>query len=634
MLYFHYFNLIEPPFSIAPDPRYFFNSARHREALEHLKYGVSETGGFLLLTGEVGTGKTTLCRCLLAQLPEDVDIALILNPRLNAVELLATICDELRIHYPAKTDSLKLLVDALNEYLLSAHIQGRRTVLIIDEAQNLSFEVLEQIRLLTNLETNRAKLLQIILVGQPELSRLLKRRDLRQLTQRITCRYHLKALAFQGTKDYIQHRVAVAGGQAMKLFSLSAVRKIHRLTGGVPRLINLLCDRALNTACIGNYSRVDPEIVKKAARQVRPALGAARFTRPAYWVSGIAAILLATVLGVYESGIWKLSSGIWNKPAAPTHVQATTDILPEQPIVTELAEFNIEEQITMPDETLAENFDEVLLFDENPSASVGEAVAVAETQTIAKLDESEVADELVVKEKKKTVLAPQEVLSKPAFSELISDSTLSYNAAFARVLYRWNSEHTSTTANDCNSVLALGLRCLTQNSNLYFLRRLNRPAILEVFKRGSKRYLTLVAVSDDKLTFDVGGKQLTYFVEEVRSFWRGSFTLLWKPPVPRGNLLRPGQTADAVLWVRQNLASPGEAPIKSSTVDEFFDETLRNRVITFQTIRGLAPDGIVGPHTFMHLNTVNGVPGIPVLEPVETNPASEKLYGGQERASV
>ncbi|MGD8263742.1 MAG: AAA family ATPase, partial [Desulfobacterales bacterium] len=197
-MYTQHFKLEEPPFSISPDPRYFFMSPRHRKALDHLISGVRESGGFVLLTGEVGTGKTTLIRCLLAQLPEDVDSVLIFNPRLNDVELLATICDELRIDYPANTDSLKALVDALTQYLLAAHARERRTVLIIDEAQNLSVEVLEQIRLLTNLETTQSKLLQVILVGQPELSRILQRKDLRQFTQRITSRCHLKSLSTAG----------------------------------------------------------------------------------------------------------------------------------------------------------------------------------------------------------------------------------------------------------------------------------------------------------------------------------------------------------------------------------------------------------------------------------------------------
>ncbi|HEX7551289.1 MAG TPA: AAA family ATPase [Candidatus Methylomirabilis sp.] len=212
-MYEAYFNLASAPFAVTPDPRYVYLTKRHREALAHLQYGILQPGGFVQLTGEVGTGKTTLCRCLLEQLPPEADVAVILNPLLGVVGLLATICDELHIQYTSDSlDTIKTLVDALHAHLLDAHGRGRRTVLIIDEAQNLSPAVLEQVRLLTNLETSTEKLLQIILIGQPELKRLLARRELRQLAQRITARYHLMPLSLAETAAYIRHRLRVAGG--------------------------------------------------------------------------------------------------------------------------------------------------------------------------------------------------------------------------------------------------------------------------------------------------------------------------------------------------------------------------------------------------------------------------------------
>ncbi|MDX8411717.1 MAG: AAA family ATPase [Mariprofundaceae bacterium] len=266
-MYKDYFGLSEAPFSIAPDPRYLYMSERHREALAHLIYGVGDEGGFIVLTGEVGTGKTTVCRCLLEQLPEHTEVALILNPKLTVRELLASICDELRIAYPKTTKSIKLFVDRLNTHLLDAHANGRHTVLIIDEAQNLSVEVLEQLRLLTNLETNQKKLLQIILLGQPELNDILARSDLRQLAQRITARYHLKPLSRHEVASYISHRLAVAG-LAHTLFDSAAIGKIAHHSRGTPRLINVLCDRAL----LGTYAQekrlVDTGTVGRAAREV------------------------------------------------------------------------------------------------------------------------------------------------------------------------------------------------------------------------------------------------------------------------------------------------------------------------------------------------------------------------------
>lgn len=266
-MYKQYFHFSELPFSISPDPHFIYMSARHQEGLAHLVYGMDFGGGFVALTGEVGTGKTTLCHCLLQQLPKNIDVALILNSKLNVLELLATICDELGIVYNQSQLSLKPLIDLLNHYLLAAHANGRRTVLLIDEAQNLCLEVLEQIRLLTNLETSKTKLLRIVLVGQPELKDLLKRQDLRQLNQRITARYHLQSLDLEETRSYIHHRLLVSNGQ-QDIFKETAIRKIYKLSSGIPRLINILCDRALLGAYSTNTTVVTPTIVSAAAKEV------------------------------------------------------------------------------------------------------------------------------------------------------------------------------------------------------------------------------------------------------------------------------------------------------------------------------------------------------------------------------
>ncbi len=265
-MYLEHFGLSEPPFSIAPDPQYLYMSKRHRDALAHLFFGIQSDGGFILLTGEVGTGKTTLCRCLLEQTPSDVETAFIINPKLTAIELLATICDEFGISYPEGA-SLKILTDRINNYLLNAHSEGKRAVLIIDEAQNLSVDVLEQIRLLTNLETNERKLLQIILLGQPELADVLSDQKMRQFNQRITARFHLEALPYLDARDYVIHRLGIAGGDKA-LFSRSALKRIYKLSGGIPRVINLICDRALLGAYASNKSHVTGSIVNKAAEEV------------------------------------------------------------------------------------------------------------------------------------------------------------------------------------------------------------------------------------------------------------------------------------------------------------------------------------------------------------------------------
>ena len=266
-MYISYFGLTENPFSLTPDPRFLYMSQRHREALAHLLFGMGEKGGFVLLTGEVGTGKTTLCRSLLEQVPEGVEVALVLNPKQTSLELVASLCDELKVSYPTPTDSLKVLIDHLNRHLLDIHAKGRRTVVIIDEAQNLSTDVLEQVRLLTNLETSTQKLLQILLIGQPELQDMMAKPELRQLGQRVTARYHLTPLSPEETAAYIEHRLEVAGCKR-PLFTRSTLHLIHRLSGGIPRLINTICDRAL----LGAYGRkrtvVNRSLARRAAAEV------------------------------------------------------------------------------------------------------------------------------------------------------------------------------------------------------------------------------------------------------------------------------------------------------------------------------------------------------------------------------
>ena len=298
-MYQHYFGLAEAPFSIAPDPRYLYLSQRHQEALAHLLYGVGGDGGFVLLTGEVGAGKTTVCRCLLQQIPPSCDVAYIFNPKLTVEELLSTICVEFGIDYPAGNASVKVFVDRINAYLLDAHARGRHTVLIIDEAQNLSAEVLEQMRLLTNLETNERKLLQIILLGQPELAAMLERPELRQLSQRIVARYHLGPLTRQEVAAYVRHRLEISGAQR-QLFPAGLMGRVYRLSGGVPRVINVLCDRSLLGTYVQGKERVDRATLAQAAREVFHQPARRNLVRP------LMAMLVLTLVGLLALKIYQL----------------------------------------------------------------------------------------------------------------------------------------------------------------------------------------------------------------------------------------------------------------------------------------------------------------------------------------
>ena len=325
-MYTSFFGLNEKPFAITPDPRYLYLSERHAEALAHLAYGISEAGGFIQLTGEVGTGKTTVLRSLLQQLPPHCDVALILNPRVTPAEFLLCICDELHVRVPPPSvSSVKTLVDLLTHFLLDAHGRGRRIVLMVDEAQNLAADVLEQVRLLTNLETATQKLLQIILIGQPELRAVLSQPELRQLAQRVTGRYHLESLRREQTLAYIRHRLRVAGA-TRDLFTPGAQRELHRLSDGVPRIINVIADRALLGAYTREEHRVTGALVRRAASEVygRPVL--------APWLRYAAiggAVAGAALLGFV---LWRsLPVGEQAVAAAPAAAVETTPVVAAAP---------------------------------------------------------------------------------------------------------------------------------------------------------------------------------------------------------------------------------------------------------------------------------------------------------------
>ncbi len=329
-MYTQFFSLKQSPFSIAPDPRYLFMSERHREALAHLLYGVGSGGGFVLLTGEIGAGKTTVCRCFIEQIPANTRLAYIFNPKLSVEELLLSICDEFRIALPPPGPgpvSVKHYVDAINVNLLASHARGKNNVLIIDEAQNLSADVLEQLRLLTNLETNERKLLQIILIGQPELRTMLARPELEQLAQRVIARYHLGSLTVEETGSYISHRLAVAGMRGASPFRRSLMPRIHQITHGVPRRINLLCDRALLGAYVENSRDVTRSILRHAAGEVFSLQNIMRPRLPKGWPL-LAAGLLACAA---------VSATAWHLMPARKAEPVRAEVEPARPITAPVA---------------------------------------------------------------------------------------------------------------------------------------------------------------------------------------------------------------------------------------------------------------------------------------------------------
>jgi general secretion pathway protein A len=550
-MYTAHFELREPPFAITPDPAYVYLSRHHREALAHLLYGTSENGGFVQLTGEVGTGKTTLVRTLLEQRLENVDIALCLNPPLTVEELLATVCDELGAAYPREPHTLKPLLDALNEHLLRTHAAGRRTVLIIDEAQNLSREVLEQVRLLTNLETAKHKLLRIILVGQPELRRLLARPDLRQLAQRITARYHLPPLDSQETAAYIRHRLRVAGGH-VEWFTGGALRTINRRSCGIPRLINIICDRAMLGAFSQNARRISAGIVRQAARETLqggPA-PAGRALHP--WLAlgvGLAGLAGLAVIG----------GGLWLSRTDPTPTVAPSIASP--PV---------------------------------PPADPSQAGGTSSTPVAIAL-----------------APAPSPSANPPDLAAWLRKAAS--DNANDRLLAIWGITQPPTgKAPFCEQVKAHNLRCLADRGDWDALRRFDHPAVLRLMLPGGIPAPTLLrSLVGDMATLDIAGRPVTVPLAQLTSAWTGHYLLLWRPQVDQ-RVIGPGNTGEAVLWLRQRLAQATGQPAPEP-LSESFDANLDRQLRAFQQEHGLRADGMAGERTLVLLNNLAPSPGTPVL---------------------
>lgn len=563
-MYRHHFGLQCRPFSITPDPRFLYMSARHREALAHLLYGVGESGGFVQLTGEVGTGKTTVCRCLLEQAPDDVAVALILNPRLDAVELLATICDELGVAYPEGA-TVKQLVDRLNAHLLDAHGRGRRTVLVIDEAQNLSAEVLEQVRLLTNLETTQDKLLQVILIGQPELKQILERSDLRQLAQRITARYHLEPLSFAETKDYVRHRLRVAGASG-RLFTDGALREIQARSAGVPRLINVLCDRALLGAYVEEKKRVDRRIVRRATREVLGrSPGDARRIAWLPWTGGAALLIVAAVA-------WSvLNIGSSHLDSDSQSALATRPVSQDGPIAIARA-------------------DEARSGTNAPTAS----------QT-----------------------PPSVPPAADSLPRLLADAGAdARDQAWQGLFALWQLQLPAglQQGSPCRAAAAHGLRCLSDAGSWSTLRNIDRPAILELVTSDGRRVPVLLQHLDDTVArVRIAGDVYNLPVSALQDQWYGDYTVLWRPPVASA-VLKVGDSGPDVRWLRAQLQRVLGAVPPVSDPDRF-DSALEARVERFQRRHALRPDGIVGGRTLIQLNSASDRADTPRLCARPSKPA-------------
>ena len=554
-MYTSFFGLQEKPFAITPDPRYLYLSERHAEALAHLLYGINEAGGFIQLTGEVGTGKTTVIRSLLEQLPGHADVALILNPRVTPAEFLLTICEELHVPVPeAGRGSTKTLMDLIGRHLLDTHARGRRVVLIVDEAQNLGTETLEQVRLLTNLETATTKLLQIILIGQPELRTLLDQPDLRQLAQRITGRYHLDPLSADETSGYVKHRMRVAGATA-EVFTPSALREIHRLSGGIPRVINVICDRTLLGAFTQEDHRAGAALVRQAASEVygRPV--------PAPWLKWATATAAVAAVALVAVGVWAF---VAQRPAArPAEASPGTE-----------------------------------------QAAVGSAQAMQTGTSPAP------AVELA---SPGTGAAPEPVSLDELLVQHANDTTT--EAALGKLFALWGAGYEPARGKGCDQATRQGLECLFQKGSWAQLRALNRPAILTLTDDlGRSHQVVLTGLGDEQAEIDLGGESREVSITALSRYWFGDFLLLWRPPLAVVKSLAPGMRGEDVKWLRDSLRATQGLPAAPPGNDVYDDDLVR-LVQDFQRQHRLAVDGVAGVQTQIALDTALNATESPTIVP-------------------
>ncbi|GAA4358127.1 ExeA family protein [Kangiella marina] len=546
-MYNDFFGLKSTPFTIAPDPRFLFMSERHRDALAHLLYGIGSGGGFVMLTGEVGTGKTTVCRCLLEQLSSDVRLAYILNPKLNAIELMATMCDELGIHYQEGEQSLKAFTDRLRDYLLENHEKGLKTVLMIDEAQNLSVEVMEQIRLLTNLETNDKKLLQIILIGQPELQELLAKKELRQLAQRITARYHLRPLNLNETASYIEHRLRIAGLQR-PLFKPAAVKRIHQASGGIPRLINVISDRALLGTFVEKKNVVTEPIVKRAIPEV---LGDSHLLesprRPKRWWFGIAATALLLSLGYLVITQY------------PQVIKAQTVDASAQNTPSEVAKQQepVEEKSNQPQNT--------------------------QQETIQATSEPQSNDELA-----------QELWGDQSWDRKGLVSARNLFAIWGVSYYPYQSPE------PCELAYNYNLSCDSGVADWSYIKQLNRPLNLKFSTKESGEFWgTLKSIEGERLVLQFGDNEVKMLQKDLNPLWQGEYHLFWKMPDGFVEHTKVGDSGPAVRWLTDAIYDIDNINL---TPTDRFSKEVEDWLMLFQIESGLVADGILGKHSVIMIN--------------------------------
>lgn len=551
-MYNKFFLFREKPFKLVPNPEYYYVSRSHEEAMAHLKYAIAEGEGFVEITGEVGTGKTTLCRVFLDNLDDRTEVAYIFNPRLGPTQLLKTIADELGVK--CRADNTKQLIDALNNYLIDMKTAGKTVVLLVDEAQNLTRNVMEQLRLLSNLETNRSKMLQIILVGQPELGELLDSYDLRQLAQRITLSCHLSPLSFREVREYIEHRIQIASTQTPVVFTYSAYRLIYRYSTGIPRLINIVCDRALLTAFGRNQKKINSSIVRAAIRE----LSGRGKKRRRLQELGNPALVLAAVLCV-------VAFAFWYSQIRPAGTVKTVNKGPE------------DVQAQAPPARA-------------PSKAPGTDLPARPSP------------------------ASRPPIDDPSsagtdFSQFIQDmdARSARHIALQTVLELWGVKSSidpaldERTDNDAFFEMAAGqngLAMLRLDCRLEILKKLNLPAIVSVRLPGgsSTGFLTVRGIQGDRVTLGRArlNETITVAIDDLEPYCADGIYVPWKDFMSPDDPTAKRPPHDAIAALKNQLNEIGYTQLDAGPS---YDEQTKAAVRQIQRKHGLEPDGIVGSLT-------------------------------------
>jgi general secretion pathway protein A len=564
-MYETFYGLTERPFNLTPDPKFLYLSEKHKEAFAHLLFGIKNRSGFVMVTGEIGTGKTTICRTLLGQLDDDTEVAFIFNPYLSPEELLRKINEDFGIR--SKADTVKGLIDELNEYLLDRAGKGKNCVLVIDEAQNLEPKVLEQIRLLSNLETETQKLIQIVLIGQPELGQHLELPELRQLCQRITARYHLTPLDPQETLQYIAYRLRVAGGRRKVRFTAGAVRTVYKLSGGVPRMINAICDRALLIGYTQEQADITPGIIKKAYKEVRGEHFRSRAKEfwkqlvPSRTFVGAALLIIlagAVLTNPFGDRFWNLVRDVFATLPASTPVEAT--VTPNKDVVV----------AAIPDSPA------------QPPPAVEEIKSAVEPSTPA---------------------------AHPSIQESLAalDPVEARGSAAAALLRAWNLAPLSGfPANGDDTTLVEfarenGLACELLDITTDQVAAINLPAMIRVTPSGKSLWVALIGIDDD--TWKISSTKTETLAiprAELEKIYAKEAALLWRDPSPAASVIKESMRGDAVKELQSNLQILG---LLTTAPNGEYDAPTLDVVRKIQAHCGINVDGIIGKQTRMVLSS-------------------------------